>query len=78
MKRKRVGGKRVVPVGQILPKILYESSDVKKLAEVFGCTRMTIYDALDGKTGSELTLRIRKRAIDMGLRERGVENIRIA
>jgi transposase len=56
-------------------KILRDGETVKKLAETFGVSIKTVYNALNGATESDLTKRIRKRAIDLGLREKGEEKV---
>ena len=54
-------------------KILRDSASVRALAEAFGVTTRMVNKALNGETRSDLTRRIRKRALDMGLKEKGTE-----
>ena len=57
-------------------KILFDADSVKELARSFGCTERAVRYALNGRV-SELALRIRKRAIDIGLREKGEEKVTV-
>ena len=54
-------------------KILRDSASVKALAEAFGVTTRMVNMALNGEFRSDLVKRIRKRALDMGLKEKGTE-----
>ena len=56
-------------------KILRDSASVGALAEAFGVTTRMVNKALNGETRSDLTRRIRKRALDMGLKEKGKERV---
>ena len=59
---------------QRLPKgILRDPEAVKELAKAFQVTTKSVRSALDGVTQSDLAKRIRKRALDMGLKEKGTE-----
>ena len=53
------------------------SASVKALAEAFGVTTRMVNKALNGETRSDLTRRIRKRALDMGLKEKGKEQVTV-
>ena len=54
-------------------KILRDSASVKALAEAFGVTTRMVNMALNGEFRSDLVKRIRQRALDMGLKEKGKE-----
>ena len=54
-------------------KILRDSASVKALAEAFGVTTRMVNMALNGEFRSDLIKRIRQRALDMGLKEKGKE-----
>ena len=54
-------------------KILRDSVSVKALAEAFGVTTRMVNMALNGEFLSDLVKRIRQRALDMGLKEKGKE-----
>ena len=54
-------------------KILRDPEAVKELAKAFQVTTKSVRSALDGVTQSDLAKRIRKRALDMGLKEKGTE-----
>ena len=43
------------------------------MAKAFQVTTKSVRSALDGVTQSDLAKRIRKRALDMGLKEKGTE-----
>ena len=58
-------------------KILREPGAVMELAKAFQITPQTVRLALNGVTKSDLTKRIRKRALDMGLREKGEEQVTV-
>ena len=58
-------------------KILREPGAVAELAKAFQVTPQTVRLALNGVTKSDLTKRIRKRALDMGLREKGEEQVTV-
>ena len=58
-------------------KILREPGVVAELAKAFQVTPQTVRLALNGVTKSDLTKRIRKRALDMGLREKGEEQVTV-
>ena len=55
-------------------KILRDSASVKALAEAFGVTTRMVNMALNGEFRSDLVKRIRQRALDMGLKEKGKSN----
>ena len=55
-------------------KILRDSASVKALAEAFGVTTRMVNMALNGEFRSDLVKRIRQRALDMGLKEKGKNN----
>lgn len=57
-------------------KILKDAETVKALAKAFNVSCVTVRSALNGVTQSDLAKRIRKRAIDMGLREKGEEHVK--
>lgn len=57
--------------------ILRESEDVNKLMELFDTSRTTVLKALDGKSDSDLSMRIRNMAEKMGCRERGEEKVKV-
>ena len=54
-------------------KILRDSASVRALAEAFGVTTRMVNMALNGEFRSDLVKRIRQRALDMGLKEKGKE-----
>ena len=54
-------------------KILREPGAVTELAKAFQVPPQTVRLALNGVTQSDLAKRIRKRALDMGLKEKGTE-----
>ena len=58
-------------------KILREPGAVTELAKAFQVPPQTVRLALNGVTKSDLTKRIRKRALDMGLREKGEEQVTV-
>ncbi len=58
-------------------KILRDSASVKALAEAFGVTTRMVNMALNGEFRSDLVKRIRKRALDMGLKEKGKEQVTV-
>ena len=58
-------------------KILREPGAVAELAKAFQVTPQTVRLALNGVTKSDLTKRIRKRALDMGLKEKGKEQVTV-
>ena len=58
-------------------KILRDSASVRALAEAFGVTTRMVNKALNGETRSDLTRRIRKQALDMGLKEKGKERVTV-
>ena len=60
-----------------MTKILRDPEAVKELAKAFQVTTKSVRSALDGVTQSDLAKRIRKRALDMGLREKGEEQVTV-
>ena len=58
-------------------KILREPGAVAELAKAFQVTPQTVRLALNDVTKSDLTKRIRKRALDMGLKEKGEEHVTV-
>ena len=58
-------------------KILRDSASVKALAEAFGVTPRMVNMALNGEFRSDLIKRIRQRALDMGLKEKGKEQVTV-
>ena len=58
-------------------KILRDSASVKALAEAFGVTTRMVNMALNGEFRSDLIKRIRQRALDMGLKEKGKEQVTV-
>ena len=58
-------------------KILRDSASVKALAEAFGVTTRMVNMALNGEFRSDLVKRIRHRALDMGLKEKGKEQVTV-
>ena len=58
-------------------KILRDSASVKALAEAFGVTTRMVNMALNGAFSSDLVKRIRQRALDMGLKEKGKEQVTV-
>ncbi len=58
-------------------KILRDSASVKALAEAFGVTTRMVNMALNGEFRSDLVKRIRQRALDMGLKEKGKEQVTV-
>ena len=65
------------PVNNEMRKILRDSASVKALAEAFGVTTRMVNMALNGEFRSDLVKRIRKRALDMGLKEKGKEQVTV-
>jgi hypothetical protein len=60
-----------------MTKILRDPETVNALIAAFGTSRVTVHKALDCKNNSELAKRIRKRALDMGCRVKGEENVKV-
>ena len=60
-----------------MTKILRDPEAVKELAKAFQVTTKSVRSALDGVTQSDLAKRIRKRALDMGLKEKGKEQVTV-
>ena len=58
-------------------KILRDSASVKALAEAFWVTTRMVNMALNGEFRSDLIKRIRQRALDMGLKEKGKEQVTV-
>ena len=60
-----------------LPQILTDRNPetIKGIANAFNVTNKTVYNALNGVNTSDLALRIRKRAKDMGLPEKNIEKV---
>ena len=58
-------------------KILRDSASVKALAEAFGVTTRMVNMALNGEFRSDLFKLIRQRALDMGLQEKGKEQVTV-
>jgi hypothetical protein len=58
-------------------KILRDPETVKELAKTFEVSTRSVRSALDGVTQSDLAKRIRKRALDMGLKEKGKERVTV-
>ena len=58
-------------------RILRDSASVKALAEAFGVTTRMVNMALNGEFRSDLVKRIRQRALDMGLKEKGKEQVTV-
>ena len=58
-------------------KILRDPETVKELAKTFEGSTRSVRSALDGVTQSDLAKRIRKRALDMGLKEKGKEQVTV-
>ncbi len=58
-------------------KILRDSASVRALAEAFGVTTRMVNMALNGEFRSDLVKRIRQRALDMGLKEKGKEKVTV-
>ena len=58
-------------------KILRDSASVRALAEAFGVTTRMVNMALNGEFRSDLIKRIRQRALDMGLKEKGKEQVTV-
>lgn len=58
-------------------KILRHSASVRALAEAFGVTTRMVNMALNGEFRSDLVKRIRQRALDMGLKEKGKEQVTV-
>ena len=65
------------PVNNEMRKILRDSASVKALAEAFGVTTRMVNMALNGEFRSDLVKRIRQRALDMGLKEKGKEQVTV-
>jgi len=61
-----------------MKKILWNRDKLKELQISFPNTsRRTINNALNGRTNSDLVQRIRKRALDIGMKEEGEETVKI-
>ena len=58
-------------------KILRDAASVEALAEAFGVTTRMVNMALNGEFRSDLIKRIRQRALDMGLKEKGKEQVTV-
>ena len=58
-------------------KILRDPEAVKELAKAFRVSPQTVRSALNDVTQSDLAKRIRKRALDMGLKEKGTEQVTV-
>ena len=58
-------------------KILRDSASVRALAEAFGVTTRMVNMALNGEFRSDLVKRIRQRALDMGMKEKGKEKVTV-
>ena len=54
-------------------KILRDPESVKELAKAFRVSAQMVRAALNDASQSDLAKRIRKRALDMGLKEKGKE-----
>lgn len=57
-------------------KILVDTDIRKQVQKTFGCTATMVSLALNGHKDTELARRIRKRALDLGGREKGTENVK--
>jgi len=58
-----------------MKKILSDKETSRILRETFKCTRKTVWNALNGVYDTDLSRRIRKRALDLGMQEKGEERI---
>ena len=58
-------------------KILRDPEAVKELAKAFQVSTRSVRSALNDVTQSDLAKRIRKRALDMGLKEKGTEQVTV-
>jgi DeoR/GlpR family transcriptional regulator of sugar metabolism len=58
-------------------KILYDRETARELVETFRVSARTVRDALGYKSNSDLARRIRKRALDMGCKEKEIEVIKV-
>ena len=68
---------RYMSTNNEMRKILRDSASVKALAEAFGVTTRMVNMALNGEFRSDLVKRIRQRALDMGLKEKGKEQVTV-
>lgn len=59
-----------------MSKVLTEQGEVKKLTEIFNVSRVTVTNALAGRTNSDLATRIRFTAMQRGGRLKGEETIK--
>ena len=60
-----------------MTKILRDPEAVKELAKAFQVSTRSVRSALNDVTQSDLAKRIRKRALDMGLKEKGTEQVTV-
>lgn len=58
-------------------KILRDPESVKELAKTFRVSTQMVRAALNDASQSDLAKRIRKRALDMGLKEKGKEQVTV-
>lgn len=58
-------------------KILRDPESVKELAKAFRVSAQMVRAALNDASQSDLAKRIRKRALDMGLKEKGKEQVTV-
>lgn len=58
-------------------KILRDPESVKELAKAFRVSTQMVRAALNDASQSDLAKRIRKRALDMGLKEKGKERVTV-
>ena len=58
-------------------KILRDPETVKELAKAFRVSTQMVRAALNDASQSDLAKRIRKRALDMGLKEKGKEQVTV-
>jgi hypothetical protein len=63
-----------------MAKILYDDEIGRKLVEEFKgvcvCVARTVRNALNGSSNSDICKRIRKRALDLGARQKGTETVK--
>ncbi|GAB6394624.1 MAG: GntR family transcriptional regulator [Bacteroidales bacterium] len=59
-----------------MTKILSDIETRRELVRIFKVSSQTVRDALNCKYNSDLAKRIRKRALDMGCRQKGTETVK--
>ena len=60
-----------------MKKILRDTESVNKLMGIYKVSRVTVCAALNGETSSELAMKIRGKAIQIGCAEKGEEKVKV-